>query len=123
MSDKDLRVGELYTLAEIGALVGNGAIIDSDRIITEDLSWSRMTVGRLTEWLLAALKTGEITPDTLVFVDSDPEGNSTHPMRAAASLVPLTEGPLTAWDAGPVIDEEKTSVELPAKGVWFGVGY
>lgn len=111
----DLVVGQTYTAAEIGGLAGNAAITGDDRIVTEELAWTRMTVRRLTEWLSAAHDSGEIDDDTIIFVDSDPEGNGLHPMRAAASLVAV--GP----DGS--MDEEATEVTLPAKAVWFGVGY
>lgn len=119
-----LVVGRTYSLAEIGQLVAGGAaIVSSDRIVEPELAWQRMTVGRLVAWLTEAKAAGMITDETHVFVDSDPEGNGTYPMRAAATLAAMTTpAPSHGWAAG-VLDDEATSVGLPAPAVWFGVGY
>ncbi|MGV0985024.1 MAG: hypothetical protein ACOYB2_10745 [Limnohabitans sp.] len=124
MAEQDgLVVGQTYSLSEIGGLMaGNAAITSEDRIVTEELAWERMTVGRLLLWLTEAKEAGEVTDESEVWVDSDPEGNGTHPMRAAASLV-ATKVEKVYGKETTVLDDEATEVDLPAPAVWFGVGY
>lgn len=83
--------------------------------------WTRMTVGRLKLALDEALEEGVVTSDSVVFVDSDPEGNQSHPMRAISSPVVLKPGRYQGDQ--PIIDESATTVAVPAAGIWFGVGY
>lgn len=101
-------------------MLGGAAIVPSDRIVTDELAWTRMTVERLQEWLTMALEAGEIDAETEIWVDSDPEGNGVHPMRAAVQLAVLHQpGPSSRL----VLDEEAVEGDLPARAVWFGVGY
>ena len=121
-----LKVGEVYSLSELGGLAGGAAIVPSDRIVlvgdlaTDELAWKRMTVGRLIEWLQTALKIGEITDESELFVDSDPEGNDVHPMRAAAALAAVKPD---AEGDNSVLDVDAQAVWLPAPAVWLKVGY
>ena len=79
--------------------------------------WQRLTVGSLRAMLDDMVKDGDITDDTLIVVDSDPEGNSLHPLRTAAGLGSLEFGP-----AGRIEDFIDSDIR-PAATLWIGVGY
>ncbi len=111
----ELKVGQSYSMAEIGAAFGGVAITSEDRIVTDELAWERMTVGRLRRWLDEGIESGALKDEWVVMVDSDPEGNGTHPVRAQFYLGRLIEhgaGVHPDFDQGP-----------PATAVLFGVGY
>jgi hypothetical protein len=117
----ELRVGQTYTLNEIAHAVGGSAMLTSeDRIVTDDLAWKRMTIGRLKLWIEASLETGEVDADTEVWADSDPESNDLHPLRASVALGRVhEETPYHhEWE-----DEDESGRGLPAKAVLIGVGY
>jgi hypothetical protein len=88
-----------------------------------DEEWQRMTVGKLRLWLKEAVESGVCTDDSVVFVDSDPEGNDTNPMRVAAEPAAVRTEEIHKGTFVEVIDDSASFVELPAKAVWFGVGY
>ena len=112
-----LKVGEVYSANEIGALIGGVALTSEDRIVTDDTAWERMTVDKLLLWLHESLDAGEITGETLVCFDSDPEGNGMHPMRRSVAFGKLVEA------SNAMHPEFEDSDEIPAPAVCFGAGY
>jgi len=88
-----------------------------DDEVIDDQLWARMDVGSLLDILNALLAQGDVTRDTLVVVDSDPEGNGMHPIRQAFGL-----GTLEFGRSGQ-IEDFNDSDDKPAATMWLGVGY
>lgn len=110
----DLEVGKVYSMAELGQMMGGTALTSEDRIVTDETAWKRMTAGRLQMWLEEAKEAGEIDDETIVCADSDPESNGWHPLRAAVAF-----GKSPGDRPGEFEDDDAK----PAKAVCFGVGY
>jgi hypothetical protein len=113
-----LKPGDIVSLNEVGQSLAAGAALTSeDRIVTEDTAWERMTAGKMLLWLQESLEAGEITGETLLCADSDPEGNGMHPLRRAVYFGKIDEAPNAMHPEW--VDEAK----VPSEAVCFGVGY
>lgn len=79
--------------------------------------WARMTVGDLKVMLSALTNEGLVNDETLVVVDSDPEGNGLNVLRQAYDVGSVEFG------RGGQIEDFVSGEDKPAATLWLGVGY